>query len=92
MGVQSYVGRHLKANAMKLHFALIAVMMLTLSACATNTSKQDTRTWTRLACSGFLQWKDCWDKAHEMCPGGFDIANQEEIRGHQKREVDIACK
>jgi hypothetical protein len=77
---------------MKLHFALIAVMMLTLSACATNTSKNDTRTWTRLACSGFLQWKDCWDKAHEMCPSGFDIANQEEIRGHQKREVDIACK
>ncbi|HWU83030.1 MAG TPA: hypothetical protein VN063_06015 [Methylophilaceae bacterium] len=75
-----------------IRFILIALSLMLLSACATPAGKADTRHWTTLTCSGFLQWKDCWDQARAICPEGFDIANQIEMRGQQKREVEIACK
>lgn len=74
-------------------YPLIALLLtLTLVGCNTQARKPDTREWTTLTCSGFLLWKDCWDQAQKLCPDGFDIANQIELRGPQKRQVEVACK
>lgn len=75
-----------------LYFLVSLLLALALAGCGTQASKPDTRTWTTLTCSGFLLWKDCWQEAQKLCPDGFDIANQIELRGPQKREVEVACK
>lgn len=74
------------------HALLAAMLALALTACSSTARQPDTRAWTTLTCSGFLLWKDCWEQAQQLCPGGFDIANQIELRGPQKREVEVACK
>lgn len=74
------------------HLLIALFLTLSLAGCSTQARKPDTRAWTTLSCSGFLLWKDCWDQARQLCPAGFDIANQIELRGPQKREVEVACK
>ena len=72
---------------------LSIVIILCLVACAANTIKKvDTRVWVPLSCSGALQWDTCFREAQALCPKGFYIAKQNELRGSQSRTMEVACK
>jgi hypothetical protein len=57
-----------------------------------NTKPGDGRQWMELSCSGFADWTKCQEKARSLCPGGYDISNQEENMVTQKRTMLVACQ
>ena len=56
-----------------------------------NAKPGDGRHWMEISCSGFADWTKCYEKARQLCPGGYDVANQEESLIAQKRVMQIAC-
>ena len=64
-----------------------------MTGCSSAISKKtDGRAWVPLSCSGILQWDTCFNEAKALCPKGFDIANQVELRPSQTRRMEVACK
>lgn len=57
-----------------------------------NTKPTDGRQWMELSCSGFADWTKCHEKARSLCPGGYEVANQEESAIAQRRTMQVACK
>ncbi len=69
------------------------ILALSLSGChSVATKKNDGRAWVPLSCSGILQWDTCFNEAKALCPQGFDVANQIELRPSQTRKLEVACK
>ena len=57
-----------------------------------NTKSTGGRQWVELSCSGFADWTRCHEKARNLCPGGYDVTNQEESIVAQKRTMLVACQ
>ncbi len=72
---------------------LSALLLLAIAGCSSQPRKVDTRTWTAISCSTFLQpGNTCYQEAHAICPGGYDIYNPVFSPGEQRRKMEIACK
>ena len=72
---------------------LLVLLLGILTGCGMqNTKPTDSRQWMELSCSGFADWTKCHDKARQMCPGGYDVSNQEENLVTQKRTMLVACQ
>lgn len=56
-----------------------------------NAKPGDGRQWMEISCSGFADWTKCHEKARQLCPGGYDVANQEESAIAQRRIMQVAC-
>lgn len=70
-----------------------AFFLCMLAGCGMqNTKPGDGRQWMEISCSGFADWTKCHEKARRLCPGGYDLANQEENLVTQKRTMLVACK
>lgn len=73
--------------------SLPVLLLCLLASCGMkNTKPGDGRQWVEISCSGFADWTQCHDKARQLCPGGYDVANQEENLVTQKRTMNVACK
>jgi hypothetical protein len=70
---------------------MLILLPFFFAACGSMKNVHD-REWTRVKCSGASDWPVCWQQAQQLCPNGYDLANQEADRSGLKREVDIACK
>ena len=69
------------------------LLLCLLASCGMkNTNPGDGRQWMELSCSGFADWNKCHEKARQMCPGGYEVTNQEENLVTQKRTLLAACK
>lgn len=45
------------------------------------------------SCSGAVEvWGNCFDKARETCPKGYDVTNKNESLNGGKREITFQCK
>jgi hypothetical protein len=64
---------------------------ITIAGCSTTPNK-DRREWIEVTCSGFADWSHCYQKAKNICPNGYNMANREENLVTQKRSVLISCK
>lgn len=72
---------------------ILFALIVYLTGCSSIISKNnDGRAWVPLSCSGILQWDTCFNEAKVLCPKGFDIANQQELRPSQTRKMEVACK
>lgn len=70
-----------------------AIAAFFLAACNMNQTKPgDGREWVEVSCNGFADWTKCQEKARRLCPGGYDVANQEESLIAQKRSMMVACQ
>lgn len=76
---------------MKKIFSVFALCMLA-SCSMQNTKPGDGRQWMEISCSGFADWTKCHDQARQLCPGGYDVANQEESLIAQRRTMLVACR
>jgi hypothetical protein len=56
-----------------------------------NKKPGDGRQWMEISCNGFADWTKCYEKAKNLCPGGYDIANQQESLIEQQRTMEVAC-
>lgn len=56
-----------------------------------NAKPGDGRQWMEVSCSGFADWTKCNEKARQLCPDGYDVANQEESLIAQRRTMQVAC-
>ena len=71
----------------------ILFAFLTFAGCSIpNTKPGDGRQWMEVSCSGFADWTKCHDKAHALCEGDYDVANQEESLIAQRRTMMVACQ
>ena len=72
---------------------LFVLLLGILAGCGMpNTKPGDGRQWMELSCSGFADWTKCHEKARNLCPAGYDVANQEESAIAQRRTMQVACK
>lgn len=72
---------------------LIVIWLSMLASCGMqNTKPGDGRQWMEVSCSGFANWTTCHEKARNLCPGGYDVSNQEESLIAQKRTMLVACQ
>ena len=72
---------------------LFLMSFVVLAGCnMPNTKPGDGRQWMELRCSGFADWTKCHEEARSLCPGGYDISNQEENMVTQKRSMLIVCQ
>jgi hypothetical protein len=72
---------------------LALLMLSVLVGCGMpNTKPSDGRQWMQVSCSGFADWTKCHEKARSLCPGGYDVSNQEESLIAQKRTMLVACQ
>lgn len=73
--------------------SLPVLLLSLLAGCGMNNTKPDDgRQWVELSCSGFADWTRCHEKARSLCPGGYDVANQEESLIAQRRTMLVACQ
>lgn len=74
-------------------FCAIAIVLL-LSACSAVFPNKvvDTRDWKAADCSGAAGWAACFKKAESHCPGGYDIAKQEENMVTGLRTFEFSCR
>jgi hypothetical protein len=63
---------------MKLIYAVMAVIGLSACAVANKTIGPDGRQAISINCSGAaLAWNQCYEKAGDMCPRGYDIISKD---------------
>lgn len=67
------------------------ITAILLSNCGMAPSK-DKREWLTLSCSGFAHWDQCYQKASNYRPNGYDMANREENLITQGRTMQVSCK
>ncbi len=70
--------------------ALITAV-LSLIGCS-STPQSERREWINISCNGFADWYNCYQKAQNLCPNGYDSANRDENLITQGRSIRIACK
>lgn len=82
---------HPTPNMLKI--LLLLFLCQSVAGCSSASRKADTREWMPVSCSTFLQhWNTCFEEAHALCPGGYDIYNVQYSEAEQRRKMMIACK
>jgi hypothetical protein len=90
-----------KGRIMKKFISLLMLTSLTMVSIASSaeisgyspkSAKIEASKWTEIACSGFLTWNDCRQKARSICPSGYYTADALENLLIQRRVVSVACK
>ncbi len=72
---------------------ILLIFSQLLIGCSSANKKADNREWIPVSCSTFLQrWNTCYEEAHALCPGGYDIYNVQYSEAEQRRKMMIACK
>ena len=68
-----------------------AVSILFLSRCTTTQEirRRDGTVENFIACGASLGWNICYDKANELCPGGYETLSED--AGFNRKELRIAC-
>jgi len=67
------------------------VLTLLLAGCTTTqvVRRPDGAVEYLIACGASLGWNICYDKANEMCPGGYTTVSED--AGFNRKELRIAC-
>ena len=72
---------------------LIAVLILifTLSCCTTSQKivRPNDNVEYLIACGASLGWNICYDKANQLCPGGYSTLSED--AGFNRKELRIGC-
>jgi hypothetical protein len=75
--------------------AMAVLLALGLSSCAITATPihgNDGGAYTYIQCDGF--WRtldDCYVKANEVCPGGYEIANEAAPRDAYNSSLIVRC-
>lgn len=69
----------------------VAVLILLLAGCTTTKEirRPDGTVEYLIACGASLGWNICYDKANQICPGGYTTLAED--AGFNRKELRIAC-
>lgn len=81
---------NVREGTMKVIFAL-AVPILLLSGCTTTQEilRPNGTSEYLIACGAGLGWNICYDKANQICPGGYTTLSED--GGFNRKELRITC-
>jgi len=78
---------------MKLFVPLLLLATLTGCTTAKMTVTPDGRRGVSIDCSGSSSWSGCYEKAGQMCPGGYAVGNKNGFTSTQMatRSMLVSC-
>lgn len=70
---------------------ILVAVSAAISACTTTQEirRPDGSVEYSVACGASLGWNICYDKANELCPGGYTTLSQD--AGFNRKELRVSC-
>lgn len=70
---------------------ILVALAVAISACTTTQEirRPDGSVEYLVACGASLGWNICYDKANELCPGGYTTLSED--AGFNRKELRISC-